>query len=152
MITSRLWQFTVLALMKLKALYSVMVVAIRLHPLRNEAVAAELCSRISSLKREWVVLSKMEFSLILILYSAAAAAAAAAAASRVSRQNQPISFSLSHQFVYPTCSPHFSACKKIATTNWLELHCIEMEDSNTRTHKHPSILSFISLLTLFFCS
>lgn len=51
----------------------------------NEAVAAELCGHISSLKREWVVLSEMEFSLILALYSSAAAAA-----SRVSRQNQPI--------------------------------------------------------------
>lgn len=62
-----------------------------LHLLRNEAVAAELCSCISSLKREWVVLSKMEFSLILILYSSAATAG-----SRVSRQNYP-----HHQFILP---------------------------------------------------
>lgn len=65
--------------MKLKPVCSVMP----LHLLRNEAVAVVLCSCISSLKRGWAVLLKIEFSLILILYSAA---------SRVSRQNRPIFF------------------------------------------------------------
>lgn len=89
-ITSRPWQHNVPAVRSPQGCIS-------------EEWAAELQSHISSLKKEWVALFKMEFSLILILHSSAAAAAAF----RVSKQNQHISFPPS-----PVCLSHLQATLK----------------------------------------
>jgi len=111
----------------------------------TEAVAAELCGSVGSLKREreGVVPAKTEFTLILILYSYAA-----------SRASPPPH--LTHSLICLYCCPHFSASPaKIGTVRCAREKDGEERHTFTNTHlsshstpTHPSSTLCVSFSAL----